>query len=149
MANGYLSQKWADRTVYLELTLLKAINTWLINHKQLPSSAKIILPLKKPQGTDTYCYGSQEVTAIVNHCRADRKLIWMADLLMGLAFTGMRISELAGLRWSDVNFEKGMVRVADERSSRFKQQAGSARTTKGDDRGRSRFIPSFGPCWSA
>lgn len=133
-----LAQKSADRTVYLELTLLKSINTWLINHKLLPSSAKIILSLKKPQGTDTYCYGSQEVTAIVNHCRADRKLVWMADLLMGLAFTGMRISELAGLRWTDVNFESGMIRVADERSSRFKRQAGSARTTKGR---RSRTIP--------
>lgn len=133
-----LSQKWADRTVYLELTLLKSINNWLINHKLLPALAKLILPLKKPQGTDTYCYSSLEVTAMVEHCRADRKLVWLANLLTGLAHTGMRISELAGLRWTDVNFEAGMIRVADERSSRFKRQAGSARTTKGR---RSRTIP--------
>jgi integrase len=126
-----LAQKSADRTVYLELTLLKSINTWLINHKLLPVSAKLILPLKKPQGTDTYCYSSLEVTAMVEHCRADRKLVWLANLMTGLAHTGMRISELAGLRWTDVNFEAGMIRVADERSSRFKRLAGSAHTTKG------------------
>lgn len=126
-----LAQKSADRTVYLELTLIKSINTWLINHKLLPVSAKLILPLKKPQGTDTYCYSSLEVTAMVEHCRADRKLVWLANLMTGLAHTGMRISELAGLRWTDVNFESGMIRVADERSSRFKRLAGSARTTKG------------------
>jgi integrase len=75
---------------------------------------------------------------MVSHCRADLKLSWLADLLIGLAFTGMRISELAGLRWADVNLEGGMIRVADERSSQFKRQAGSARTTKGR---RSRTIP--------
>ena len=60
--------------------------------------------------------------------------VWLAIQMN----TGMRISELAGLRWTDVNFEAGMIRVADERSSRFKRLAGSARTTKGR---RSRTIP--------
>ena len=134
----WLSQSSADRTVYLELTLLKSVNSWLIDQKLLPATAKLILALKKPQGTDTYCYSSAEVTAIVEHCRVSKTLGWLADVTIGLAHTGVRISELAGLRWGDVHFDGGILRVADERSSHRKRQAGTARTTKGK---RSRTIP--------
>jgi integrase len=133
-----LAQSSADRTVYLELTLLKSVNSWLIDQKLLPATAKLILALRKPQGTDTYCYSSAEVTAIVEHCRASKTLGWLADVTIGLAHTGMRISELSGLRWGDVHLDGGILRVADERSSHRKRQAGSARTTKGK---RSRTIP--------
>jgi len=135
---NWLAKQSADRTVYLELTLLKSLNGWLINNKLLPASAKVVLSLKKPQGTDTYCYSSAEVTAMVAGCRSKPKLVWLANLIVGLAFTGTRISELAGLRWADVNLDGGVIRIADERSSRRKRQAGTARTTKG---GRSRAVP--------
>ena len=75
---------------------------------------------------------------MVAHCRANKKLGWLADVIVGLAHTGMRISELAGLRWGDVHLDSGILRIADERSSRRKRQAGTARTTKGK---RSRTIP--------
>jgi len=136
---NWLGKGSADRTVYLELTLLKSINGWMIKNKLLPASAKLVLSLKKPQGTDTFCYSSVEVTAMVDHCRANPKLVWLADVILGLAYTGARISELAGLRWTDVSFDgSGIIRIADERSSRRKRQAGTARTTKGK---RSRTIP--------
>ncbi len=44
---------------------------------------------------------------------------------------GVRISELAGLRWSDVDLDNSVITVADERASRRKQLAGTMRTTKG------------------
>lgn len=135
---NWLAKDSADRTVYLELTLLKSINGWLINNKLLPAVAKLVLSLKKPQGTDTYCYSSGEVTTMVVHCRTKPKFVWLANVILGLAYTGTRISELAGLRWSDVNLDGGIIRIADERSSRRKQQAGTARTTKDK---RSRTIP--------
>lgn len=134
----WLAQSSADRTVYLELTLLKSVNNWLIEQKRLPATAKLVLALKKPQGTDTYCYSSAEVTAMVEHCRANKKLGWLADVIVGLTHTGVRISELAGIRWGDVHLDGGVLRIADERSSRRKCQAGTARTTKGK---RSRTIP--------
>lgn len=58
--------------------------------------------------------------------------------MIGLVHTGMRISELAGLRWTDVHLDAGILRIADERSSRRKREAGTARTTKGK---RSRTLP--------
>jgi integrase len=50
----------------------------------------------------------------------------------------MRISDLAGLRWSAINLQANTIRVAEERTNSRKRNAGTARTTK--DR-RSRTIP--------
>ena len=133
-----LSAKYADRTVYLEINLLKSVSGWLVKNKHLPADCKLIYGLQKPIGTDTYCYSIDEVTAMVKHCQADPKLAWLGHVIMALSHTGLRISELADLRWSDLDLIRGTIRVADERSSRRKQKAGSARTTKG---GRSRFVP--------
>ncbi len=137
---NWLAKQSADRTVYLELTLLKSITGWMVNQKLLPASAKLVLPLKKPQGTDTYCYSSAQVMAMVDHCRRQPKLDWLANVIMALAYTGMRINELAGLRWTDIDLtpNRESVRIADERSSRRKRQAGTARTTKGR---RTRMLP--------
>ena len=49
---NWLAKKYADRTVYLELTLLKSVNQWLIGNKKLQADAKIEYSLSKPVGTD-------------------------------------------------------------------------------------------------
>lgn len=135
---NWLSRKYADRTVFLELTLLKSVISWLIAEKKIPADCKIDYPLRKPQGSDTYCYSATEVAAMVTHCMATSRLVWLANVIIALAHTGLRISELAGLRWSDVDLGTGTIRVMDERSSKRKRKAGTARTTKGR---RSRTIP--------
>jgi integrase len=104
----------------------------------LVEAARIDLPLSKPEGTDTYSYTVAEVTAMVEHCLATPALTWLGHVLVGLAHLGVRIAELAGLRWHDVDFKSQTIRIADERSSRRKVEAGTARTTKGR---RSRTIP--------
>jgi integrase len=135
---NWLSKKYADRTEYLELTLLKTVISWLIVNQHLPAECKLNFPLRKPQGSDTYCYSLSEVSAMVEHCEQIPALAWLGYVIIALAHTGMRISELAGLRWSDISLAQGSIRVADERASRSKRKAGTARTTKGR---RSRVIP--------
>jgi integrase len=135
---NHLSKLSADRTVFLELTLLKSVAKWLIGEKLLPRGAELEYPLRKPQGTDTHCYSRAEVAAMVGHCQAKPKLVWLAHVIQALAMTGMRIGELAALRWSDVDLVRGFIRVADERASRRKRLSGTARTTKGR---KSRNIP--------
>jgi integrase len=135
---NWLGRKYADRTVYLEATTLKTVNGWLIDNQKLPAEAKLLYNLQKPQGTDTYCYSRQEVAAMIKHCTETPELAWLANVILALAHTGMRISELASLRWSDVDLEANTIRVMDERSSRRRKAAGTARTTKGR---RSRVIP--------
>jgi len=75
---------------------------------------------------------------MVNRCTAIPRLLWLANVIIALAHTGLRISELAGLRWSDVDLNSNTIRVADERSSRRKRKASAMRITKGR---RSRVIP--------
>jgi integrase len=135
---NWVSRNFAYRTSYFELTLLKSVNGWLIENKKLPADAKIVYPLSKPQGTDTYCYTREEVAAMVKHCQAKLNLGWLAIVIVALAHLGVRIGELAGLRWTDMDLQANMVTVADERASRRKKLAGTARTTKGK---RSRKIP--------
>jgi integrase len=135
---NWLTRKFAYRTVYFEATLLKSVNGWLIENKKLRVDAKLVYPLSKPEGTDTYCYSREEVAAMVKHGQAEPTLGWLANVIIALAHLGVRIGELAGLRWTDVDLESNMITVADERASRRKKLAGTARTTKGK---RSRKIP--------
>ena len=133
-----LSRSFAYRTCYVDLTQIKAAVKWLVREGLLPADCVLIYPLRKPQGSDTYCYSQQEVAAMKDHCSKDSGLIWLANIIVVLAHTGLRISELESLRWSDVDLPNGTIRIADERSSHRRKQAGSARTTKGR---RSRIIP--------
>jgi integrase len=133
-----LDEKYADRTIFLELTLLKSVVSWLTDNGHLPPGSELKYPLRKPQGTDTYCYTPAEVLAMAEHCKRTPGLVWLGNVILALAHTGTRISELAGLRWNDINLAQGVLVVADERSSHRKRQLGTVRTAKGR---RSRSIP--------
>lgn len=135
---NWMFKNYAPRTCYTDLTQLKSVVNWLIDEQRLPAECRIVYKLQKPEGTDTYCPRPIEVRGMIDHCLAQPELVWLGNVLFGLAHLGLRISELAGLRWSDVDLAQGFVRIADERASRKKNRAGTARTTKGR---RSRVIP--------
>lgn len=129
-------ESYAYATEYLELTTLKQILKFLIENQYLPSTAAFTYPLKKPDGTDTYCWKPEEVAAIIEYCRTT-ELEWLRQVVIGLAATGLRISELAALRWSDINPERTLVTLTDETTKRTRNGQ-EKRTTKS---GRSRTFP--------
>jgi integrase len=51
---------------------------------------------------------------MVDFCQADAKLRWLGDVVVALCCTGLRISELAAVRWGDVDLETGMLSLPDE-----------------------------------
>jgi integrase len=128
---------YAYATEYLELTTLKQVVKWLTDEGHLPASCRIHLPLEKPQGTTTYCWRAEEVQAMVRHCRTHVELDWLGDVLTALACTGLRISELASLRRSDIDLEKNLIRLTDE-STQPKRKRQQVRQTKS---GRGRSFP--------
>lgn len=128
---------YAYATEYLELNTLKQTIKWFVQEGHLPSSALIPMPLPKPTGTDTYCYKPEEVAAIIEYCRERPELSWLADIVTALACTGLRISELAALRWSDLDQGLEMLRIADERYRR----RGAGNETRRTKTGRSRAFP--------
>jgi integrase len=99
--------------------------------KALPEANRINLKLQRSEVSDTFCYTREQVKEMVDRCRLIAGLNWLADVIVALATTGMRIGELAGLRWSDVDLETGVITLADNRHSGRAKQAGAVRTTKG------------------
>ncbi|WP_254510223.1 tyrosine-type recombinase/integrase [Anatilimnocola floriformis] len=128
---------YAERTIYLEVNEVKTVVNWLIDTKRLAPEHRIVLPLVKPDGCDAYCYTFEQVTDMILYCQST-DLGWLADVLIGLACTGLRINELASLRWSDVDLKAGVLRLTDERWSHRRIKLGSARHTKGK---RTRCLP--------
>src|SRR5581483_6031796 len=59
-------------------------------------------------------------------------------VLTALACTGLRISELAALRWSDVDRQKNLIRLTDDSTAARRPGGGPARRTKS---GRGRAFP--------
>lgn len=129
---------YAYATEYLELTTLKQAMNWMIGEKLIPAACAFSLELKKPSGTSTYCYTPAEVSAMIAHCIAQAELNWLGDVIVALAHTGLRISELAGLRWSDLDEALTKITLTDERRGASRENRASARGTKS---GRDRTLP--------
>lgn len=129
---------YAYRTEFLELTTIKQAINWMITATLLPADCRIEMSLTKPTGTDTYCWRPEEVEAIIRWCRSQPELEWLGDVLTALACTGMRISELASLRWSDIDLDNTMIRLTDESTSRVRRKDGKRREIKNR---RSRAFP--------
>ena len=107
-------KKYAPRTLYMEATVLRQTMKWLASERQIPQECLFKLPLKKVRGTNTYCWSGDEVTAMIEHCRCKPQLHWLGDVIVGLAHTGMRISELAGLLWSDIDLGRNVIHLSND-----------------------------------
>lgn len=132
------SQKYASRSIRMEITLVVSVVKWLIDHELLDANCRIRISLTKPTGTDTYCYTRRETARLLEHCKGSALGRWIRPILIALATTGMRIGELIALRWSDIDLPSESIRIADERFSRRREVKGRVRTTKGK---RSRTVP--------
>src|SRR5207247_1757901 len=62
-------------------------------------------------------YTDAQVSAMLERCRTEPTLFWLAEVITGLAYTGLRIGELLQLRWSAVDLEANMLRIIDNRST--------------------------------
>lgn len=126
---------YADSTIVLELNLICSVVKWLVEEEHLPAACRFLLKLSKPEGTSTYCYTKVELTRMVNFCYANPTLVWLAQVVTALATSGLRIGELAKLRWTDIDFPSNTIRLTDERARPRRKQTGRERRIKGK-RGR-------------
>ncbi|MFT3879707.1 MAG: site-specific integrase [Gemmatales bacterium] len=138
--NAYCSwledEDYAQRTQYLELTTIKQCLKWLVKEHYLVAEVNVEISLKKPKGSDTYCWTPEQVNAMVTYCTSHQGLRWLANVIIALATTGLRISELASLRWSDLG--NGLVNLTDESARAVAKAKQNRRETKS---GRSRSFP--------
>jgi integrase len=136
---SFLDEKgYAHATQVVEVVTLKQAINYFIARGLLPPENNFTLGIDKVTESTTYCFTAEEVDAMVRHCRVSGHLDWLADVLVGLAYTGMRIGELCQLRWTAVHAR--MVEVVDD----SRRGAGNGRGERTTKSGRSRLIPIHG-----
>lgn len=67
---------------------------------------------------------------MIDHCFARDDLKWLGRVVVALAYTGLRIGELAQLRWPAVDFEANMLRIVDNTRSTLGRQSRVEISTK-------------------
>ena len=123
-------------TQHLELTTLKQAIKWMVAEGHLAETNRIQLKLTRDKESTTYCWRVMEFQAIIEHCRSMPSLSWLGDVCTTLGLTGMRISELAQLRESDLDFDNRVIKLVDE-SRRSMHREGRTRRTLKNKRSRS------------
>jgi len=86
----------------------------MIEEEHLGGMKPINLKVIKAESERAYCYRVEEVKAMVEHCRANSELEWLGNVIIALACTGLRIGELASLRWADLDLENSRLTLTDE-----------------------------------
>ena len=129
---GYMSKSLRN-----ELVTLGGAIRWLIETGHLHGMEPIKLKLRKAESEHAYCYTATQVRAMIDHCQQTESLGWLRDIIVTLACTGLRISELATLQWTDIDLERGLLTLRDE-SGRTAGKADALRQTKS---GKSRSLP--------
>lgn len=134
-AEHLTEREYAYKTVFGELNTIKTAFKWLCTEGHL-SREPLKLKLRKADCQRAYCYTDAEVAAMIQHCGENDELTWLQGVIIALSCTGLRISELASLKWSDVRFEDRTLTIADE--SGFADSGSERRSTKSS---RTRHIP--------
>jgi integrase len=127
---------YAVRTVHLELTTLVQTIKFLVGKGLLSERCRVHMSLRKPADSPTYCYSTADVDAILHVCNNDPHLQWLGHVCLALACTGLRISELSALRWSDVDIRKETILVANDAST-----AGPAEERRRTKSRKNRVVP--------
>jgi integrase len=127
---------YAPKTLLNEVTVLKQAHKWLMKKEYLVGTTPIDLQMSKVKSEPAYCYRTEEINAMLEHCRSTDGLAWLGNVILALACTGLRIAELASLRWGDFDLTNGRLMLTDETGYAGKQD--NRRSTKS---GRSRSFP--------
>jgi integrase len=96
----------------------------------LPERCRIAMKLERDKTSTTYCWTEVEFQAIIIHCRETPGLDWLARLCFTLGLTGMRISELAQLRWEDIDRDHKTTSLVDHSRQASRRKTGPVRTLK-------------------
>lgn len=110
---------------------------------------RFLLKLSKPDGSTTFCYTKQQVTRIIAFCYASPSLVWLGQVITALATSGLRINELAKLRWTDIDLPSNTIRLTDERARPRRKQTGpSIGFGISSAARRTATVPRMPSCWS-
>jgi integrase len=91
---------------------LSSLYRWAMKEGLVAGANPIALTNKHAEQSRDRVLGDSELAAIWTACRDDDygRIIWL------LALTGQRLTEISGLRWSEVNLQKGLLELPGSRT---------------------------------
>jgi integrase len=113
---GTTTQKGNARRPWSSRSLNKAIETWravfdyAVERQDIPKSPAHGMKKVERVRKEMQTYTADEIAVLLRHADTERN-----GVLCYLALSGLRRGEIAGLRWSDIDFAKGVVRVVNNR----------------------------------
>ncbi|MDH5705421.1 MAG: tyrosine-type recombinase/integrase, partial [Candidatus Aminicenantes bacterium] len=102
-----LAAKVSNGTVNHYLKILSIIFNWAVQHNVVKGNPVKDVRRFKVNTKEPRFFSREEIKLILSSCPAR----WYPDYMV-LLHTGMRRGELANLEWSDVDFERRIIRVA-------------------------------------
>lgn len=102
------------KTIRNEVTTLKQLVRFLIEKSLQAGREPLKLQIKQAESQSAYCWKPEEVAAMVALAAEKPELAWLHNVIVVLANTGLRISELASLRWTDVDLVNKRLTLTDE-----------------------------------
>ncbi|CAN5563156.1 site-specific integrase [soil metagenome] len=125
------------RTVKLTVTLLHSAYKFAIKRGFASVNPATDIDLPKPREKSAKFMTKEETQKLISVLEDSP----IRELLLFMLVTGTRVSESTGLRWDDVNFSSGTVRITGQ----LQRLGGKLRRTEGTKSNRDRTIPL--PAW--
>ncbi|AYJ48804.1 site-specific integrase [Rhodococcus sp. P1Y] len=110
LSNGRVRKPWSARTINYMLSLLTAILNDQVKQGSIVRNVAAMVDRLPTEATEMQTLSQAEATRLLKHVDKDP----MAHA-WHLALSGLRRGEIAGLRWSDVDFKKNTVNIANSR----------------------------------
>ena len=102
----------APKTANMEIDILKNLCNFGVKHRYFMESPARELKRKKLKRSEPRYFSNEEIELLFENAGL------YEAFFMVLLHTGLRGSDVGNLRWSDIDFEKGFIRIITEKTDR-------------------------------
>ena len=107
-----IEDKIAPKTANMEISILKRIFNFAVKHRYMVENPADDLVQKKLNRKEPRYFNTEEIEFLLTNAGK------YEPFFMVLLHTGLRASDAGDLRWSDIDLEKGLLRIIQEKTER-------------------------------
>lgn len=105
--NGRKGRALSEASLVKVYRVLHTALAWGVRQQLLPRNPADDVDRPRPDDVEMAAWDAEQLGVFLRHSRSDR----LAPLFWTAAYTGMRLSELLGLNWDDVDLSDGTIAV--------------------------------------